>query len=72
VPRPLGWQVHATKSNEIRQFDSLYIGLSRGRKYQYIVLLKDDLSCYLWLVPCSTADDATSIDALMLWLVCLK
>jgi hypothetical protein len=65
VPRPLGTQLHATKPNEILQFDFLYIGLSRDGKYQYLLLLKDDLNEYLWLVPCRTADAAATIDALM-------
>jgi hypothetical protein len=64
VPRPLGTKLHATKLNEILHFDFLYIGLSRDRKYQYLLLPKDDLSGYLWLVPCRTADAAT-VDALM-------
>jgi transposase InsO family protein len=45
----------------------LYIGLSRDGKYQYLLLLKDDLSGYLWLVPCHTTDSAATVDALMRW-----
>jgi Integrase core domain len=67
VPRPLGTQLHATKLNEILHFDLLYIRLSRDGKYQYLLLLKDDLSGYLWLVPCRTADAAATVDALMRW-----
>jgi Integrase core domain/Integrase zinc binding domain len=67
VPRPLGTQPHATKPIEILHFDFLYIGLSRGGKYQYLLLLKDDLSGYLWLVPCRTADAAATVDALIRW-----
>jgi RNase H-like domain found in reverse transcriptase/Integrase zinc binding domain len=47
VPRPLGTQLHATKPNESLHFDFLYIGLSRDGKYQFLLLLKDDLSGYL-------------------------
>jgi Integrase zinc binding domain/Integrase core domain len=65
VPRPLGTQLHANKPNEILHFDLLYIGLSRDGKYQYLLLLKDDLSGYLWLVPCRTDDAAATVDALM-------
>jgi Integrase zinc binding domain len=43
VPRPLGTQIHATKPNGILHFDFLYIGLSKDGKYQYVLLLKDDL-----------------------------
>jgi Integrase core domain len=67
VPRPLGTQLHATKPNEILHFDFLYIGLSTDGKYQYLLLLKDDLSGYLWLVPCRTVDAAATVDAVMRW-----
>jgi Integrase zinc binding domain len=67
MPLPLGTQLHATKPNEILHFDFLYIGLSRNGKYQYFLLLKDDLRGYLWLVPCRTADAAATVDALMRW-----
>jgi transposase InsO family protein len=67
VPRPLGTQLLATKPNEILHFDFLYIELSRDGKYQYLLLLKDDLSRYLWLVLCRTADAAANVDALMRW-----
>jgi hypothetical protein len=65
VPRPLGAQLHATKPNGILHLDILYIGLSRGGKYQYLLLLEDDLGGYLWLVPCRTDDAAATFDALM-------
>jgi hypothetical protein len=68
VPRPLGTQLHATKPEDILHFDFFYIGLSRDGKYQYLVLLKDDLSGYLWLAPCRTANAATTVDALMRWI----
>jgi transposase InsO family protein len=67
VPRPLGTQLHATKPNKILHFDFLYIGLSRDGKYQYLLLLKDDLSGYLWHVPCCTADAAATVTAVMRW-----
>jgi transposase InsO family protein len=67
VPRPLGTQLYATKPNEIIHFGFLIIGMSRDGKYQYLLLLKDDLSGYLWLVPCRTADAAATVDALMRW-----
>jgi hypothetical protein len=47
VPCSLGTRLHAINPNEILHFDFLYIGLSRDGKYQYLLLLKDDLSGYL-------------------------
>jgi Integrase core domain len=67
VPRPLGTQLHAIMPNEILHFDFLYIGLSRDGKYQYLLILKDDQSGYLWLVACRKADAAATVDALMRW-----
>jgi hypothetical protein len=67
VPRPLGTQLHATKPIEILHFDYLYIGLSRDGKYLYLLLLKDGLGGYLWLVPCHTADAAATVDTMMRW-----
>jgi Integrase core domain len=67
LPRALGTQLHATKLNKILHFDFLYIELSRDGKYQYLLLLKDDQSGYLCLVPCHTADAAATVDSLMRW-----
>jgi hypothetical protein len=67
VPRLLSTQIHATNPNKILHFDFLYIELSRSGKYQYLLLLKDDLSGYLWPVPCRTADSAATVDALTRW-----
>jgi transposase InsO family protein len=67
VSRPLGTQLPTTKPNEILHFNYLYIWLSRDGKYQYLLLIMDDLSGYLWLVPCHTADAAATVDALMRW-----
>jgi hypothetical protein len=67
VPRTLGTQLHATNSNKILHLDLLYIGLSRDGKYQYNLLLKDDLSGYLCIVLCRTADATATVDAFIHW-----
>jgi hypothetical protein len=65
LPHPLDTQLHATKPNEILHLDFLYIRLSSDGRYQYLLLLKDDLRRYLWLVPCLMADAAATVIALM-------
>jgi hypothetical protein len=35
--------------------------------YKYLLLIKEDLSGYLWLVPCVSADTVSTVDALMMW-----
>jgi hypothetical protein len=72
VPRLVGTQLHASNPNETLHFDFLCIGLSRDGKYQHILLLKNDLSGYTWLVPCRNADASatagTLMRSVMLWL----
>jgi Integrase core domain/Integrase zinc binding domain len=66
TPRPLGEALHATRPNEVIHFDFLYLGPSDvGLKY--FLLIKDDLSGYVWLIPSQAADAATVVDALLSW-----
>jgi hypothetical protein len=67
IARPLGTQIHATRPNEILHFDFFYMGQSKRNKYKYLLLLKNDLSGYLWLVPCKAAGAAETVDALIHW-----
>jgi hypothetical protein len=61
-----GEALHASKPNEVLHMDYLYMGPSTvGCKY--VLLLKDDLSGYLWLVPAVAADAETTVDALVTW-----
>ena len=66
VPRPLGSALHATKPNEVLHFDYLFIGKGRNG-YMYILIIKDDLSSFLRLVPTKLADALTTADALISW-----
>jgi hypothetical protein len=66
VARPLGTQVHATKPNELLHFDFLHMGLSK-HGFKYLLLLKYDLSGYIWLVPCKAAAAEETIEALPHW-----
>jgi hypothetical protein len=64
--RPLGEAIHATLPNEVIHFDFLFMGPS-DVGYKYVLLIKDDLSSYLWLVPTAAADAASVVDALTSW-----
>lgn len=66
VPRPLGHAIHADKSNAVIHFDYCYISDSKGGPV-YILIIKDDLSSYVWLVPCGAADAEHTVDALLKW-----
>jgi hypothetical protein len=62
---PAGYAATCDQAQRNPELDYLYTGSSRDGKYQYLLLLKDDLSGYLWLVPCRTADAAATVGALM-------
>jgi transposase InsO family protein len=46
---------------------SCTLGCQETGSISTLLLLKDDLSGYLWPVPCRTADAAATVDALMRW-----
>lgn len=50
IPRPYSCSVHAMKPNEVLHFDYLYMGAS-SKGLKYVLVLKDDLSSYVWLSP---------------------
>lgn len=64
VPRPLGHQEHAERVGELLHFDFLYVGES-GQGYEYVLILKDDFSGYVYLRPCAKADARSTVDILM-------
>jgi Integrase zinc binding domain/Integrase core domain len=66
VHRPLGEAMHADKPNELLHMDFHFMGPSYTME-SYLLLLKDDLSGYLWLWPCRKADSATTVEALVTW-----
>ena len=66
VPRPLGSAVHATKPNKLLHFDFCYMG--KGDKGNiYTLILKDDFSSYVWLIPSKEASSEVVADSLILW-----
>ena len=64
IPRPLGHQLHAEKVGELLHFDYLYIGESKSG-CEYILILKDDFSGYVFLRACKHADAETTAEVLM-------
>ncbi len=64
VRRPLGHQIHAEKVGELLHFDYLYVGESSDEK-EYILILKDDFSGYVFLRSCKFANAETTADVLI-------
>ena len=66
IPRPLGHALHASRPNEIIHFDFCYI--MQGEQDQaYVLVIKDDFSGYVWLLPAKNADSSTTADGLLTW-----
>jgi transposase InsO family protein len=66
VPRPFGEAIHSNSPNAVIHFDYLSIGLA-DNGFQYLFVIRDDLSGYVDLYPCTSADHANAIDALLDW-----
>lgn len=66
VPRPLSTTIHATKPNEVIHFDYLFLGTSSA-KAKYALVVKDDLSGYVWLDPSPSADSEHTASVLARW-----
>lgn len=67
IPRPLALTLHCTHPNEVLHFDFLYCGQGID-DLKYLLLMRDDLSRYLWLWPSKSADAGTASIALSKWI----
>lgn len=63
-PRPLGQRINADRVSELIHFDFLYIGESKSN-HEYILMLKDDFSGYVFLRACQSADAETAASTLL-------
>ena len=66
VPRPMGHAMHASKSNLLIHFDYCYI-MAGEKVMQYVLIIKDDFSGYVWLTTVAEADAQNTADALIKW-----
>lgn len=66
IPQPFGQALHATKPNELLHFDILSMPLGSNVS-QYVLVLKDDLSGFVELMECATADSEEVTAALLHW-----
>lgn len=64
VPLPLRHALHATTPNEIIHFDFCYIGQSTGPE-KYVLIIKDDLTSYVWIMPVRNIDAVTTAECLL-------
>jgi len=65
VPRPLGEALHASRRDQVLHYDFLF--LKNTRNFAYILVLKDDLSHFVELVPSERTDHVVVVHALVDW-----
>ena len=65
-PRPFGPAVHGTSANDLIQFDFLEIGPS-ATGMKYILMIRDDLSSYSWLILFAKENAKNASDGLFEW-----
>lgn len=66
IPRPLAHTLHASQPNDLIHFDFCYI-MKGVNDLKYILILKDDFSGYVWLIPSCDADSPSVCVALTKW-----
>ena len=63
VPRPLGEALHASRRNQVIHF----LFVKNTRNFSYVLVLKDDLSHFVELVPSDRTDHVVVANALVEW-----
>ncbi len=67
IPLPLGTTVHGSRLHEVVHFDFLYMGSSNDG-FKYLLLIKDNLSPYVWLCTAKNANAEAVAKNLSRWI----
>ena len=67
IPRPFLNTLHASKPNELTHFDYVYLGPTPAG-LTYALVIKDDFSSYVWLVPTPSASAEHAATSLARWI----
>jgi transposase InsO family protein len=68
TPRPFASQLHATERGQVVHFDFMYIGKppqGYAHEFVYVLVIKDDFSGLVEVIPCESADSDTTAEALI-------
>jgi hypothetical protein len=63
--RPLRSQIHGTRINQVIHFDFLFVGLTDSSNY--ILIIKEDITGYVWLIHCDEPTAQVVANALEDW-----
>jgi transposase InsO family protein len=68
TPRPFAHQLHATERGQVLHFDFMYIGKppkGYAHEFVYVLVIKDDFSGLVEVIPCESADSETAAEGLI-------
>lgn len=66
IPRPLGTQLHGQRPNEVVHVDYLFMGEGVD-DLKYVLLIRDELSSFVWLCATATATGEFAAEMLSKW-----
>lgn len=67
IPRPLGHSLHGSRTNKVIHADIFFMGEFIDDK-QKVLILKDDISGFLWLWPAESATSEVTCDSFFHWI----
>ena len=67
IPRPLAHSLHGERPNEVVHLDYLYMGAGIDNK-SYVLIIRDDLSSFVWLFATEAATSGEAVNALTTWI----
>lgn len=70
IPRPLSTALYGHRPNEVFHTYFLYMGPAEKSDLKYILVIKDDISSYTWIHPCTSSDSDAAESALSTWIAC--
>lgn len=56
VPRPLSTALHGGSTKEVMQIDFLYMSQAKNTGTKDVLVIKEDLTAYSWLISYSNPD----------------
>ena len=68
VPRPHAHALHGERPNEVIHADYLYMGPSAKKELKYVLIIRDDLSSYVWLWPTASPTSDAAAEAITNWI----
>lgn len=68
VPRPLSTALSGKRPNEVVHIDVLFLGYAKDSDEKYVLVMKENLTVYSWLIPYSNPDREAAIEGISRWI----